>query len=83
MTTADRAALATRNDAPRPILLVDGFVHGVWRITREGRTATLHVDLFRSLPAPEATAAEAEGARLLAFVEPDADTHAVRFTERA
>lgn len=56
-------------------LLVDGTVHGTWRVTRHDGIATLEVELFRPLPAPERTRARDEGHRLLAFVAPDAARH--------
>ncbi|WP_433274109.1 winged helix DNA-binding domain-containing protein [Actinosynnema sp. CS-041913] len=46
----------------KPTLLVDGFVHGVWRFS-EG----LDVQVFRPLTAAQRADVLAEGARLLAF----------------
>ena len=44
-------------------LLVDGFVHGTWKIAGDG----LDVELFRPLTREQRADVEAEGARLLAF----------------
>jgi hypothetical protein len=60
-----RDRLATPNDSPRPTFLVNGFVHGTWKITRSGGTATLSIEPFA--PPPDPDALTAEGARLLDF----------------
>ena len=48
-------------------LLVDGDVHGVWALRRDGDRLWLDVRVFRPVPAAAADEVEAEGARLLAF----------------
>jgi hypothetical protein len=60
-----RDRLATPNDSPRPTFLVNGFVHGTWKLTRRGGTATLTIEPFTPLPDPGAVTAEAT--RLLDF----------------
>ena len=62
----------------RGAVLVDGFVTGSWKINR-GRAATLSIDLFVPLSAPDRIAVTEEGERLLAFAAPGA-AHDVRFT---
>lgn len=47
----------------KPTLLVDGVVHGTWKITGDG----LDVELFRPLTSAQKADVESEGARLLAF----------------
>ncbi|MCE6997532.1 winged helix DNA-binding domain-containing protein [Saccharothrix sp. S26] len=47
----------------KPTLLVDGFVHGTWKLTRDG----LDVELFRPLTRAQKDDVETEGARLLEF----------------
>jgi hypothetical protein len=54
---------------------VDGFVHGTWKLTRGGGTATLTIEPFAPLPDPGAVTAEA--ARLLEFAAAG-DAHDVR-----
>lgn len=77
MSDAARAALATRNDAPRPTVLVDGMVRGTWRTTTERKRTTLTVTAFeRPLTVRESTAVRAEAERLLEFVAAGTD-HAV------
>jgi hypothetical protein len=73
-----RDRLATPNDSPRPAFLVNGLVHGTWKITRSRGTATLTIDPFAPLPGDDTTALTTEGARLLEFAAPD-EAHQVRF----
>jgi len=82
MSHAARAALATRNDAPRPTVLVDGMVRGSWRTgTGRGRS-TLTVTVFeRPLTVGESSAVRAEAERLLEFVADGAD-HTVLLVDR-
>jgi hypothetical protein len=54
-------------------LLVDGFVAGAWRLSRDGGTATLSVRPFATQAAGDQAAVEEEAARLLEFLAPDGD----------
>jgi Winged helix DNA-binding domain len=74
----DAAARWPDDDLHWSALLVDGFVNGVWRLTRERRFATLAVRLLGHVPAPDRAAVEEEAGRLLAFLAPDAETREVR-----
>jgi hypothetical protein len=65
----------------RPTVLVDGFVHGAWKITREKTTATLKIELFEKLPKRDRTALTYEGVRLLEFVYGEVSNRAVEFAE--
>ncbi|WP_053717661.1 winged helix DNA-binding domain-containing protein [Saccharothrix sp. NRRL B-16348] len=47
----------------KPTLLVDGFVHGVWKLAGDG----LDIEVFRPLTRAQKADVEAEGARLLQF----------------
>ena len=58
----------------RPMLLVDGFTRGFWKVTRTRGTAWLSVELLE--PADEAAILD-EGARLLDFLAPDAERREV------
>jgi hypothetical protein len=63
-------------------VLVDGFVGGFWRVTREPRRAALLVDLLtRPSSALKAEIVE-EGAGLLELVAADATTRDVRFVRK-
>ena len=63
-------------------LLLDGFFRSYWEITEEDGVATLTIDRFSPAPSDPPDAIDeirAEGARLLAFVAPDAAERKVRF----
>jgi hypothetical protein len=62
-----------------PMLLVDGFVGGLWRVVVQDGTATLHVQLLEGLADWQAEPIAAEGERLLAFMAPEAESRAVSF----
>jgi hypothetical protein len=61
---------------PRSVIrggfLADGFLAGVWSVTRAGDEHTLTIDPFAPLPPATAEALEGTGQRLLAFVGGDA-----------
>lgn len=57
----------------KPTLLVDGVVHGTWKITGDG----LDVALFRPLTSAQKADVESEGARLLAFAGVTGDVRLV------
>ncbi|MBC8074837.1 MAG: winged helix DNA-binding domain-containing protein, partial [Chloroflexales bacterium] len=63
----------------RATILVDGFVRGAWKIERAKQGATLIIEPFVALGAPERQALVEEGERLVRFVEPDAASFALRF----
>ena len=58
--------------------LVDGAVAGKWSVKRTAKKAELLVEPFEKLPAKARKEVEAEGARLVRFHEPDAESHTVR-----
>lgn len=60
-------------------VLVDGFSHAGWRITRQRGSATLTVQPFTRLSKKDTAAVTEEGAGLLRFAAADADTHDIRF----
>ncbi|MGF7237027.1 MAG: winged helix DNA-binding domain-containing protein [Frankia sp.] len=76
MTEAARAALAD-GSVIRSSVLVDGFVHGVWKVHRERKRATLAVTLFSDVTADQAVDLTAEGRRLLRFVAAPIPSHDV------
>jgi hypothetical protein len=57
-------------------VLIDGFVAGMWRLTRRRPEATVILELFGRVRDRDALAAEA--GRVLAFGAPDA-VHEIRF----
>jgi hypothetical protein len=53
--------------------LVDGFVHGAWKIERTGEVATLRIEPFEPLSKADRVALEDEGERLVRFVAKDVE----------
>jgi hypothetical protein len=62
----------------RGALLVDGFVRGSWRVTRERAAAHLELQLFAPLDRAASDAVTAEGTRLLGFLAGDAGSRELR-----
>ncbi|MFG2089189.1 MULTISPECIES: winged helix DNA-binding domain-containing protein [unclassified Spirillospora] len=79
ITEEHRKRVFTVNGIIRATFLVDGFVHGLWKIEKKRGEATLHIDPFALVPGPERAALEDEGMRLLAAAHPDAKSHKVEF----
>ncbi len=61
--------------------LVDGFVGGFWKASREGACAVVKIRPFSRLSAAARRALAAEAEQLLRFAEPDATDRDVRFVE--
>ncbi len=74
-----RKTIITFNGIVRAMLLVDGFVRGIWRIEQERNAASLIVRLFEPLTPAEREAAAEEGERLLRFAAADAANHQLVF----
>jgi hypothetical protein len=74
-----RKRVFTVNGIIRATFLVDGFVHGMWKIEKRRGEAVLRVDPFAPVPGPERAALEEEGMRLLAAAHPEARSHGVEF----
>ena len=73
-----RQRLNTRNGIFPGTVFVDGFVAGMWRITRARSAAALKVELFGPVSAADRDAVTAQGQRLLGFAAPG-DDHEIRF----
>jgi hypothetical protein len=78
-----RQRLLTTNGVGPGTMLIDGFVGGTWKITRQRDAATLNIELFTPLPQQDRVAVEEEGDRLLAFAAADATAREVQFTQSA
>lgn len=65
----------------RSTFLVDGFVHGAWKIEKKRGTATLTMEPFAPLTQRQRDALAAEAEQLVRFVESGAKTFAVQFAE--
>ncbi|MCY4147491.1 MAG: winged helix DNA-binding domain-containing protein [Chloroflexi bacterium] len=60
-------------------VLIDGFVGAIWKVSREKSRARLSINLFEAVAAECQAAIEAEGLRLLRFIDEDAGDYAVEF----
>jgi hypothetical protein len=73
-----RQRLNTPNGIFPGTVLVDGFVAGMWRITRSRGAVTLTIELFVSVSPADRDAIVAEAERLLGFAAPG-DDREIRF----
>ncbi|GAA2883817.1 winged helix DNA-binding domain-containing protein [Streptosporangium fragile] len=81
MADEHRSRVFTVNGIIRATVLVDGFVRGVWKVTRKRGEAVLDVELFAPVSAGERAELEREGERTLDFVVPRAVDRDIRFHE--
>ena len=79
MADEHRRVVFSINGLISSTILVDGFVRGTWKITRDRRAATLVVRPFTPLSARDRDGLTEEGARLLAFAAAEAGTHDMQF----
>ncbi|WIG59463.1 MAG: hypothetical protein OJF49_002210 [Ktedonobacterales bacterium] len=63
----------------RGAFLLDGFVRGAWKLTRQRDTATLLIEPFAPLSAPDRAAISDEAEHLLTFAAADATTRDLQF----
>jgi hypothetical protein len=75
-----RAKAFTINGIIRSMILVDGFVGGMWKINRQGYSATLVIELFKPTSKKDQAALAEEGALLLKFAASDCGSHDIQFT---
>lgn len=66
------------NGASVGTVLLDGYVQGIWKKTRQRNTATLRITHFAPLSAAERAAVVEEGERLLSFAS-DAGSSDIQF----
>lgn len=62
-------------------VLIDGFVGATWTLERRAKAARLRIALLDRPPKRELVAVEAEGARLIGFIAPDAESRDVTFVQ--
>lgn len=74
-----RRQIFTVNGQVPGTVLLDGTVAGTWKLTWAKGSALLQIGMFAKVPKAAKAAIEAEGAKLLAFAAPDADTTDIRF----
>jgi hypothetical protein len=77
--SAARRRIFTKNGIFPGIVLADGFVAGMWRISSSRGNASLVVELFGPLPAAERDALEVEAERLLSFAAADAGSRDIQY----
>lgn len=65
----------------RATFLVDGFVHGAWKVEKQKQAATLVIEPFAPLSQQQRDQLGEEAEQLLRFVEAGAKTYAVTFAE--
>ena len=78
-----RPGVVLKNLQVRATFLVDGFVAGTWKIERKKNAAALVVEPFRPLSRTIGAELEAEGDRVLAFTDDDAEVRDVRVARPA
>lgn len=67
------ARIASKNLQVPPMLLVDGFVAGTWKLEAKRKVATVTVTAFEKLSAKDRKAVEAEAVDLVKAFEPAAE----------
>jgi Winged helix DNA-binding domain len=78
ISEAARGRLFTRNGVVPGMVLVDGFVAGMWKRTASRTAASLTIEMFGPVSGPDRDAIEAEAGRLLAFAGADGARHEIR-----
>jgi hypothetical protein len=71
---AARAFLASKNGLPPATFLVDGYVAGTWKASRNGERAAIDITPFEGLTPATREEVEGEGLCLLRFLEDGAET---------
>jgi hypothetical protein len=83
ITGRNRDRLFTRNGIFPGTVLVDGFVAGLWKISRSRAAVTLTIEMLGPASRPERDAVTAEGERLLDFAARDGAAREIRFAPLA
>jgi hypothetical protein len=66
-----RRVIASRNGMVPGMVLVDGFVRGMWRLAKERREVRLRVETFERLSPRDRSAVEQEATALLGLLAAD------------
>ncbi|CAN7563723.1 winged helix DNA-binding domain-containing protein [Paenibacillus sp. LjRoot153] len=74
-----RNRVFTKNGIIRSVILVDGFVSGIWSLKRGSGTAILTIEPFMKLSSQVQEELVVEGAKLLKFAAGDDPTHEIQF----
>jgi len=81
MSDSDRRRVSLSGARVLATFLVDGRVHGTWKVERAQRSATLVMKPFARLPRTERAELIEEGERLVRFVADEAGSHDVHVVE--
>lgn len=81
VATAYQKRVMTVNGLVRGAILVDGFVHGIWRIERGKVAASLSIEPFAKLGRKDRGVLAEEGERLLRFAASEAQQYDVSFAD--
>ncbi|MEC0371594.1 winged helix DNA-binding domain-containing protein [Paenibacillus chibensis] len=81
MSEADRTKVFTNNGIIRSVILVDGFVHGLWKLSESKTKTVLDIAPFRQLDARQLEALKEEGSKLLQFAAPERHDTEIRFAD--
>jgi len=79
MSEEDRQRVFTVNGIIRQTILVDGFVHGLWKLHQTGNDAFVEILPFRALTPADLRNLENEGETLIAFTAAGKTSLGVRF----
>ncbi len=79
LSEPSRQQMFSRNGIFPGTVLVNGFVIGIWKITRSRAATVLTIGLFQPLAPRERDAVADEGGRLLAFAAQDGQARDIRF----
>ncbi|MEU5876657.1 winged helix DNA-binding domain-containing protein [Spirillospora sp. NPDC047279] len=74
-----RKRLFTVNGIIRAAVLVDGFVHGMWKHEKKRGVATVWIELFEPVSDADREGMVEEGTDLLRAAYPEAKTHEIEF----
>jgi hypothetical protein len=74
-----RKQVFTKNGIIRSVILVDGFVSGIWKLKRSRGTATLTIKPLKQLSTQEHDKLAEEGAQLLKFAAGEDHIHEILF----
>jgi hypothetical protein len=80
MEESYRRRVITSNGIVKAVILIDGFVAGLWTIEERGHTAVLQIESFSPLSLEQRLLLEKEGERLLRFAAAEVDDYETAFT---
>lgn len=83
MDESYRRRVITNNGMVKAVILIDGFVGGLWTIEERGNTAHLRIESFSALTAEQRLSLEKEGERLLRFTTEAVDDYDISIVTHA